>query len=328
MDKIKSPHDKVVRETLSRKATAIDFFKNYLPRPILDLIDMNTLEISKDSFIEKELKEYYSDMLYTVRFKNDDGFIYLLFEHKSYADKLIQLQLFGYIHQIYRLYVKQNKAEKLPVVIPMVLYHGLKEWDIGTRFSSIIQGPYDALKDYVPDFKYILLDLTRYSDEEIKGEVQARVLLLVLKHIFDTDIFQTLPDILSLFNEVMQQDTGLQTIETLLRYLFSTINDENVDKVKDMIENTLTQEKGGAIMGTIAEKYINEGMQQGMQQGMQEGSIIAAREAVIEALELRFGNLPDAIKNKLNAINDPIKLKDLLRKAITIQRFDDFRNYC
>ncbi len=320
MVKINNPHDKVVRETLSRKDTAVDFFNNYLPKHILDLIDMNTLEISKDSFIEKELEDYYSDLLYKVMFKDSEGFIYLLFEHKSYPDAFIQLQLFGYIHQIYSLYVKQTKPKKLPVIVPMVLYHGRNKWEISTQFSSIIQGPHDILRDYVPDFKYILLDLTQHSDEEIKGEVQARIFLLLLKHIFDDDIFQKLPDILSLFNEVMKQDTGLQTIETLLRYLFSTIQDENMDKVKNILDNTLSHEKGGSVMATIAEKFINEGIQQGL--------VLKAKEDVVEALELRFGTLPESIKNKLNGINDPDKLKALLRKAITIQKFDDFKNYC
>jgi predicted transposase YdaD len=34
---------------------------------VLKLVDLNTLEISKDSFIEKDLAEYHSDILYKVK---------------------------------------------------------------------------------------------------------------------------------------------------------------------------------------------------------------------------------------------------------------------
>ena len=37
-----------------------------LPGKALDLVDMSTLEISKDSFIEKELADYYPDILYLL----------------------------------------------------------------------------------------------------------------------------------------------------------------------------------------------------------------------------------------------------------------------
>lgn len=46
---------------------------------MLNLVDLNSLEISKDSFIEKKLAEYYSDMLYRVMLKDgSQGFITLM----------------------------------------------------------------------------------------------------------------------------------------------------------------------------------------------------------------------------------------------------------
>jgi predicted transposase YdaD len=81
MDKVNNPHDKMIRETLSRKETAMDFFTNYLPENILAHMDMKSLEMTKDSFIEEDLADYYSDILYKVRLKDKPGFLYLLFEH-------------------------------------------------------------------------------------------------------------------------------------------------------------------------------------------------------------------------------------------------------
>ena len=48
-----------------------------LPKDILKITQLDSLEICKDTFIEKDLKEYYSDMLYKVKFKEETGLQYL-----------------------------------------------------------------------------------------------------------------------------------------------------------------------------------------------------------------------------------------------------------
>ena len=47
-----NPHDKLIREIYGDRDNAHSFLTNHLPGKVLDLVDMSTLEISKDSFIE------------------------------------------------------------------------------------------------------------------------------------------------------------------------------------------------------------------------------------------------------------------------------------
>jgi predicted transposase YdaD len=84
--------------TYSDKDNALVFLTHNLPGHVLKLIDLSTLEISKDSFIEKELADYYSDILYHVKLVDGStGFIYVLFEHKSFFDRYVHLQLLEYM---------------------------------------------------------------------------------------------------------------------------------------------------------------------------------------------------------------------------------------
>jgi len=85
---------------------------------------------------------------------------------------------------------------------------------------------------YIPDFKFEFYDLSRFTDEKIKGTVMARVMLLLLKHISDPDIVDKLPDILALMKELMEKETGLQYFETVLRYLFSTMDNVSAEMKK------------------------------------------------------------------------------------------------
>jgi hypothetical protein len=204
-----------------------------------------------------------------------------------------------------------SKAKKLPIILPIVLYHGRKKWEISTQFSGIIEGPFKAFKEYVPDFKYILFDLTQYTDEQIKGNVQTQLALLLLKYILDPDLLEKLPDILSLLSEIINQDTGLQTLEVLLRYLYSTIEDKNMDKVKNIFEQTLSNKKGVSAMATIAEKFINEGIQQGLHQAIELG------------LELKFGDKGLSYVQKIKNITDIQKLENIVKAIKLVKKLDE-----
>jgi predicted transposase/invertase (TIGR01784 family) len=126
MSNVHNPHDKLFRESMSNRDTAIDFLKNYLPAEVLPCLNLSTLEIAKDSFVSDELQAYYSDILYTVSIAGQTGYVYVLFEHKSYPDRWIHLQLLEYMLKIWRLYLKQQEGKhgvQLPVILPLVLYH-------------------------------------------------------------------------------------------------------------------------------------------------------------------------------------------------------------
>jgi len=207
--KVNNPHDKLIREIYGDRDNAHSFLTNNLPGKVLDLMDMATLEISKDNFIEKELADYYSDILYRVMLKDGSaGCIYLLFEHKSYHDKYVHLQLLEYMVKIWRLHIKQNKKKfvKLPIVIPLLICHARQAWPEDTvRLTSLLSGPKDDLAGYIPDFGFELYDLHRFSDDQIKGTIMNRVMLLLFKYVFKPELQHKLPEIFSLLRTLMNK---------------------------------------------------------------------------------------------------------------------------
>ena len=336
MDKVINPHDKLFREIWSKKEYAKDFFINYLPKDILELIDLDSIEISKDSFIEKELKDYFSDLLYKANFSNEPGYIYFLFEHKSYQETFIHIQLLEYIIKIWRLHLKQGNKENLPIVIPLVLYHGAKSWKVDTKLSSLFSGQHKKLKEYLPDFKFILYDLTKYSDEEIRGEIISRIFLLILKHIFDKDIIQKLPKILSLFKDISNQDSGLKYLETFIRYLFNTVDNITTDEVDNIIKQSISEDKGDLIM-TLAErlrsegynmgvqKGVQQGLQQGLQQGIQKGIQQEITESIESILDIKFGQKSLHIMSFVRKISDINRLKSIKEAIKKINSVDELK---
>jgi hypothetical protein len=151
-----------------------------------------------------------------------------------------------------------------------------------------------ALTPYIPDFSYALYDLSGFSDEQIKGTVMARVTLLLFKHIFDPQVRDKLPAVLSLLVELSEKRSVSQYFETVFRYIINTIDQVSVDELTDIVKEALSAKQGEMVM-TLAEKLRKErfekGIEQGMQQGMQQGLI----EGIVRGQELCGRTFPDGI---------------------------------
>ena len=181
-----NPHDKFFKETFSIRENVIDFLKGTFPEEILKKLDLSALTLDNNSYIDEELKEHFSDIVYTCFCKDKELKITLLFEHKSYPAACPYLQLLKYLLKIWETNVKQT--ERLMPVIPVILYHGKEEWKV-RRFSDYFEGIDEIFCRFVPEFEYLLTDLSKYSNEDIKKKVFRKVSLeislLLMRNIFD-----------------------------------------------------------------------------------------------------------------------------------------------
>ncbi len=102
--KISSPHDRLFKQIWSNRESARDLLGNCLPEPMRELVDLDTLEIRKDGFVDGRLKEFHSDLLYKASFGKQANYVHLLFEHKSHPEKTIGLQLHACIGRLWRMH--------------------------------------------------------------------------------------------------------------------------------------------------------------------------------------------------------------------------------
>ena len=97
---ITNKHDLTFKEVFSQKRIAKDFIENNIPKEALDIIDMESFELTKDTFINDVLKENFSDLIYRVKINNKDAYISFLLEHKSYKDKMTIIFSFALVLSI------------------------------------------------------------------------------------------------------------------------------------------------------------------------------------------------------------------------------------
>jgi predicted transposase/invertase (TIGR01784 family) len=306
-----NPHDRFFKELFSRQEAAQDFLQNYLPLDIANLLDLASLTISKDSFIDPELQEHFSDLLYRVALHSgSETYIYLLFEHKSYPEPFIALQLLRYMVRIWDQSLKQRQA--LLPILPLVIYHGQATWKVALDFTALFELP-PPLQPFVPTYRYWLCDLSRYSDEAIKGEVTLQVGLLLLKYILRDDLRQHLGQILGLIWELAEQDTGLEYLKTILRYLSGGTDKLTAIELEQIV--TAAFSEGEGLMPTIAEQWVEqgrtEGLKQGLEQGLEQGLRKGREEGREAALALLRRFLAFRFSVPLNQFDDEFQSLDL-----------------
>ena len=70
--------------------------------------------------------------------------------------------------------------------------------------------------------------------------------------------------------------------------------------------------------------YVDTLTRMSLQEGREEGSLVQARESVIEALEIRFGEVSADLRERINAFQDLRTLKAQHRRAITVPSLEQF----
>jgi len=95
-------------------------------------------------------------------------------------------------------------------------------------------------------------------------------------------------------------------------------------EIDDRKSKQILEIAGGTTMPTLAQIWTEEGRQEGMQQGMQKGLILGEQEMLIDALEVKFGQVPVHVVEKIQAVADRDRLKFLHRTVFSIQTMLEF----
>jgi predicted transposase/invertase (TIGR01784 family) len=307
--KLSNPHDRFFKQILSRPELATDLIRYYLPAEIVTLLDLTTVQIAKDSFVDKELQTHFSDLLYQV--STHDGnpaYVYTLFDHKSYSDSDVAFQLFRYQARIWEQLPRLDK-NKLPPIFPVVFYHGVSQWTVNPAFGALFpEKTPPALLPFLPNFQYHVIDLSRYSDDEMRGAILLRVTLLLFKYVLREDLREHLPEILSLLNQLADRTTGLEYLETALRYLYHGAKAVTLVDLRQAINQVFRE--GDELMSTIAEVLVEQGRVDGLREGILESIGIV--------LELKFGAQGLQLLPEIQQIADVDLLRHVQKSLRTV----------
>ena len=289
MAELNTPHDNFFKRLFGDLAVASDFMLNYLPPELLAQVELETLQIERESFVDPELRESFSDLLFRVRAKTGSAvFIYLLLEHKSAPDPWVAFQLLRYIVQFWEQRRRQGAA-KLPLVIPIVFYHGQEGWHVPRQLSALLEtADLQAVLKYAPDFEYCLRDVSLRGGAEIKGQPKLRAGLQLMRYIFSAELAQRLPEIFRNLRGLTTAD-ALEFMRSLLAY----------------VSNAGRKLKQGEVHKAMQEVFAKDEFNKDalfIQEWMADGAKENACEMTQRLIRNLLGEPDEAIKKRIRAL--------------------------
>ena len=184
----------------------------------------------------------------------------------------------------------------------------------------------EDVKVYIPNYEYLLYDISRYTDEEIKGEAQLKILFTTLRDVFAKDGKGTQDSIyraVAYLQELEDKQTATEYFETLMRYIFSadkSLTRSDVNEIIKKIETTYPE--GSEVVMTLAEKLKEEGLKE----GLERGEVTALAKTAVKLLSRKFGPLPEEVKSKISKL-DAITLEIIIDGIFDYESMEDVKKY-
>ena len=308
------PHDKLFKGLLDQPGTAGALLRERLPSDIACFLTDDPPELLDGEFIDEALQGSQSDRLFRALLKGGgEVLLYVLIDHKSTPEPGIILQLLGYLLRIWSRYAggKAEALRSLPPILPMVVYHGASEWKVSLSLRDTIKAP-EAIKQYQPDVRYVLVDLGPIPNEQLSAYPPLRAGLLALKYSHqdgDTEAvlvqaFTDARDIPSLFKMLVVYATTVYASvnPVLLRRAIHKVRPEWEDE-----------------MLSIAAK---EWKAEGKAEGRAEGEAKAKADTLIRQLCRRHNALPPDIESRIRAA-DIDQLDEWLDRFVDARTLED-----
>ena len=264
-------HDKIFKEILDNKKEGVKLLNKYL-----DLkIEEKDIEKYTRKFVLPELENRESDVIYKM--KNEQ--IFFLIEHQTKVDYSMPFRMLEYIVEIMRSAVSrekmQNRNEKLPIVVPIVIYTGKENWKV-PRLLQERQAYYGKTN---LEFKYNLVDGSKISKEELMKENSILSKAILLEKPDNPE------EILKILKEVTTKDLDSDEkyfINLILKYLLP--EKLSKDETKRILEN-LKGEEDDTMFIDILRKYFDDKEEKAVKEAVKDTTKATTYELIKEMLK-------------------------------------------
>jgi len=195
----------------------------------------------------------------------------------------LSLRMMTYVALLYQDLIKQRKIgpkDRLPPVVPIVLYNGESPWRGERKLQELVGKMPRGLERFVPHFEYLLIDEVIVKDAciEEKNLVNA---LFALDRMENPMVLQDIVDHLAVWLKLPKYRFLRRAFAVWIGHgVFPArkLTDDNVDfqdlgEVRNMLQQRMKQ-----WVKTLEEKGIEKGEKKGEKKGRKEGLETVARK--------------------------------------------------
>nr|WP_081605018.1 Rpn family recombination-promoting nuclease/putative transposase [Leptospira alstonii] len=194
---------------------------------------------------------------------------------------------------MYNSQIKNNGSYS--VVLPFVFYHGEKKWILGEYFLNqfSLSQEEQILKDFIPNFRIDLFDLSGVDLKKKLERITLRVVLGVVQRIRDgeLDFIAHLPALFSVLVNIEDESKRVEILKKLLLYIY-WVRDFKPSTLREVL-HTAKLEQYEELTMTTAEQLIAEGIQKGIEKEKLEAASKMFDEGIKIEVILRVTGLTE-----------------------------------
>jgi hypothetical protein len=293
------PNDHLFKSVFSSPINAAGLLKHHLPPDLSAVLNAESLTVENPPFLDPSFSSLESDLFLKVGLSGNDAFLLVLLEHQSSPDARLPLRILGYIVRVWERFARENSASaELPPVFPFLIAQTNRPWTGPTSLTDIIDIP-RALKNLLhrhqPQLRVHALDLFKTPYNHLGGTPDGQLALRALKA---KPVQALLSD--EVWSACESEGVSADALTSFLLYTLDAVEDsEDVFKrAKHSRSKTMNTQPMSAL-----QKLIHEGRTEGFRAGQ--------REAILDVLSVRFGEVPSATKTIIESRSQDSQLPQL-----------------
>jgi predicted transposase YdaD len=285
------PHDLFARYTFSHPERAAAELRAVLPAELAAQVDWSSLHRESGSVVDPELRERQSDLLFSARLLGGQPLLlYFLLEHQSSVERWMALRMLRYVVRQLEHWRHQHPDEPaLPVMIPMVMFHGPESgWTAPRKVEELFSlpaGDTERWRTWVPRFEYLVDDLTMAREEALRarpGPPLVPLALLLLRSGRSEKLAVLLKGWSPLLAEVAASSEGQEQLLAVVHYLLKVGAEAAREALWQVLDSVVGEQRAEELMETMAEALIKQGHQRGRAEGLTEGQARGRAEGLTE----------------------------------------------
>ncbi len=272
--------------------------RGFVPGSWIRRLDFSSLEPMREAHPRDDIGTRYDDMIWRLRWR-DSGewiYIYLLLEFQSTDHPFMAVRVLDYDGGLYRQIVRAldlKRGDKLPIVLPLVLYRGDREWQAEEDIFDLIAPAPVEIQPYLPHLRYLLLDVNAFPADRLEA-MRNPVACLLWLEASETMNMRPIEELDQLL--ARPDDAGLRRAFALWltkTFLPSRISDANVTTVENLEE----------VIPMITESRIDwtaEWREDLKREGRREGRREGEAELLLRQLNRLYGPLAPAVEDRVH----------------------------
>ena len=307
-------HDETYKKLFAFPRMIEDLLRGFVAGPRVDDVDFSTLQKLSAEYVSDELLKRHGDAVWRVRLRGRWLYLVVLLEFQSRDEPRMALRILTYTGLLYEELVRNRAVaagERLPAVLPVVLYNGARPWRAACEMRELIAAVGPELAPYQPAQRYHMVDERHLAEDDLpSGNLMTSVVQL--------ERSGSAADLARVVEAL--QATLSDPRETALRRVFLDWVRQTAARVAPAGEGLPPVQTLEELKMTLVERaaewpkqWLREGIEQGVKQGIEQGvkqgieqGLAQQRALLRRQAALRFGaETAPRVSRAVEQIADP-----------------------